>query len=149
MRIKLFTIPALGGEAVLEEMNSFLQSQKILEVESRLAVSSSGAAWCFCVKYADELRAVERERDKIDYKALLEPSVFARFSAFREIRKSLALSEKIPPYAVFTNEELAAMAKVENLTADIIKTIPGIGEKKLEKYGRHFIQSATPDDKKN
>jgi len=42
------------------------------------------------------------------------------------------------PYAVFTDEELSELAKLNPLTAVGMKQIKGIGEKKVEKYGHHF-----------
>ena len=49
---------------------------------------------------------------KIDYRAVLDERTFALFSHLREIRKALAEKEHLTPYAVFTNEQLAEVAKV-------------------------------------
>ncbi|MFZ2899402.1 MAG: hypothetical protein WA004_12310 [Saprospiraceae bacterium] len=34
MRIKTFTIPIIGGEPFVAEMNAFLSSRKVLEIEN-------------------------------------------------------------------------------------------------------------------
>ncbi|MCB9298197.1 MAG: HRDC domain-containing protein [Lewinellaceae bacterium] len=43
----------------------------------------------------------------------------------RETRKRLAQEEGMPAYAIFSDKELAAMAKVERLTAAAMKEIKG------------------------
>ena len=57
----------------------------------------------------------------------------------REIRKRLATEDALPAYAIFTDEELSNIAKIEDLSLAKIKTIKGIGDKKVEKYGQHFL----------
>ena len=63
----------------------------------------------------------------------------------REIRKQIGLEEDIPAYAVFTNEELAGIAKIEVLTLESLRNVPGIGEKKAEKFGPRFIESLSDE----
>ncbi|GAB4494256.1 MAG: HRDC domain-containing protein [Saprospiraceae bacterium] len=144
MQIKLYTIPILGGERLNEEMNVFLRTKKILQVDSRLVSEPQGACWCFCIKYVDDLAATERERPKVDYREVLDEATFRRFAQLREVRKRLAQEEGIPAYAIFTDEELAALAKIEELTPAAMRSVKGVGEKKVEKYGAHFIQKNTP-----
>ena len=42
MQIKIFTIPIMGGEKLLEEMNVFLRSKKVLQVEQHLVQEVGG-----------------------------------------------------------------------------------------------------------
>lgn len=150
MQIQIFTIPILGGERNTEDMNIFLRSKKVLHMESQLVNQAQGAFWCFCIKYLEHEveRGFSAGRKKIDYREVLDEVSFKRFSQMREIRKSLSKAEAIPAYAVFTDEELAELARIEDaLTLDKMKNIKGIGEKKLEKYGHHFINPSKPDEK--
>lgn len=130
----------MGGESLSEEMNVFLRSRKILQVESQLISDHAGACWCFCIRYLDQQAASSgKKKDRIDYKEVLDAASFQRFSKMREIRKGIANAEALPAFAVFTDEELAGMAKLENLTAATLKKVKGIGEKKVEKYGHFFL----------
>ena len=144
MQVRIFSIPIPGGEVQNEEMNVFLRSKKVLHVENQLVQHSHGAFWCFCVKYLDS-PVNTSARSRIDYKEVLNEASFARFSKMREIRKQIAQKEGIPAYAVFTNEELSLLAKKEELSLANMKSIKGIGQKKLEKYGTHFIMKKIPD----
>lgn len=138
MRVKIFTIPIIGAEPFVAEMNAFLGSRKILELEKQLILEGQHAFWSFCITYL-ETGVASAPKEKTDYKKVLDEKSFARFSRMREIRKRLSSEEGVPAYAVFTDEELVAMAKLEDLTLANIKNIKGVGEKKVEKYGQFFI----------
>lgn len=82
---------------------------------------------------------------KTDYKELLDAEAFERFVRMRKLRKEIADSEAIPAYAVFTDAELSEIAKLPVLdTASMLK-IPGIGKKKVEKYGNAFCLAIIKD----
>lgn len=68
MQIKLFTIPISDNGALTEEMNRFLRSNKVLEVENHLVSNEHGASWCFCVKYIGGASVFQKTEIKKDYK---------------------------------------------------------------------------------
>jgi len=138
----------MGGELLTDEMNVFLRSKKVLQVKERLVSSEEdGSCWCFCIRYVDDVAAAEREKVKVDYREVLDEASFKRFSDMRNIRKQVALDVSVPPYAVFTDYELAELAKLETLTLGAMQQVKGIGEKKIEKYGHHFLPK--PADEKS
>ncbi|MCI5146005.1 MAG: helicase [Candidatus Electrothrix sp. AR3] len=139
MQIKIFTIPILGGEQINEDLNHFLNTKKILQTESHLISNTEGSFWCFCIKYLSDNQQSSPKK-KIDYRAVLDSSSFQRFSLMREIRKKLAREQGIPAYAIFTDVELAELAKIEHRTFAAMQEIKGIGSGKLEKYGKHFTE---------
>ena len=138
MQIKIFTIPILGGEKITEEMNRFLNGKKILQTGHHLVNNTEGTFWCFCIKYLPDNSQESAPRRKVDYREVLDSNSFQRFALMRETRKKLAKEEGVPAYAVFTDAELAELAKLETLTLASMKKIKGIGPGKLEKYGEHF-----------
>lgn len=141
MQIKLFAVPLLGGEAIAEELNVFLRSKKVIQLESQLVAQGQTAFWAFCIRYIEGVPA-QPDRKKVDYRQELDPESFARFANMRNTRKQIAQSEGIPAYAIFTDEELAALAVMEELTLSKMKSVKGIGEKKVEKYGAYFVGGA-------
>jgi superfamily II DNA helicase RecQ len=147
MQIRIFTIPILGGELLTAEMNVFLRSKKVLQVKEHLVNNEiEGVFWCFCVRYVDDVAAAEREKGKVDYRELLGETSFQRFTALREIRKKVAQEDSVPAFAVFTDQELAELSRIEMLTPEAIKNVKGIGEKKVEKYAHYFL-SKPPGEK--
>lgn len=137
MQIKIFSIPLFGGEAIEEDMNRFLRSNKILKVDSKLANKQKNAVWTFEIRYVEGSSASATVSKK-DYRELLDEDTFAVFSQLREIRKKISEKEGVPPYAVFTNDELAEMAKLEKRDLAGIQKINGIGSKKTQKYAQYF-----------
>lgn len=143
MQLKIFTIPIHHGDEVEEEFNRFLRSHKILEVDRQIVVLDNSAYWSFAVSYlptaAGNNQSVAEKSARVDYKKVLDPASFERFNTYRNIRKKVAQAEGVPVYTVFTNHELAEMAKVSRpITSDDLKKIPGIGHRKVEKYASYF-----------
>ena len=103
------------------------------------------AYWAFCVTYLlgtpPKVQAPQPERkEKVDYRNVLEAPTFARFAVLRSIRKRLAEADAVPAFAVFTDAELAELAKLEELTPKQMLSLSGIGEKRVEKYGESLCQ---------
>jgi superfamily II DNA helicase RecQ len=112
----------------------------VLSVERKLIEAGHSSFWTFCVEYLDGPLPLEKMAGKVDYKEVLSAEQFARFARLRELRKGLAEKEAVPPYVVFTNEQLAQMVKLETPTAAAVEAIEGIGAAKMGKYGRLFLE---------
>ncbi len=143
MQIKLFTIPINNIEDYNNELNAFLRSHKIVQVEKHLLQTGNSHSWCFYISYIDSSSSpvkISSGKKKIDYKEVLTEEEFAKFSALREIRKKIAKDEAVSAYIVFTDAELAEITKLDELSLSSIKKIKGIGEKKAEKYGNKLIE---------
>jgi len=147
MELAFFCIPATAPEPATTELNRFLRSHRILAVQRELVREGQGAYWAVCVEYLAPVRHGETEagkaggsgKPKVDYKEVLSAEDFEVFSRLREWRKEVAEREGVPVYAVFTNEQLAAMVtgKVDSLTA--MGKIDGIGEARVKKYGNEVL----------
>ena len=62
------------------------------------------------------------------------------FEALRALRRTLAEERGVPPYVVFHDATLAAIAAAQPRNLDALSTIAGIGAKKLERYGPALLQ---------
>ena len=142
MRLKFFTIPAFGGRDAAEEFDRFLASHRIIAIDREFVQDGRGSAWAFCVSYdepGERNASISRRGTKVDYKEVLSEREFEVYARLREMRKQLAEKEGIPAYAVFKNEQLAAMVKggIDSLSA--LGEIPGVGTARAAKYGRPFL----------
>ncbi len=148
MQIKLFTIPISDTGMAQDEMNRFLRGNKILEVESQFFCNLNTACWCFCIRYMEKsFQPGAKPVTKVDYKHELDEKTFGKFSKLRVIRKRVAADESIPAFAIFTDAELAELAKLEKITEKSMRSIKGIGDKKVERYAQHFIGQPRTDEK--
>lgn len=157
MQIKIFTVPIFGGEEAAEEMNKFLRGNKVVDITKSLVQQGDVAYWSFCVTYLlgvpQKVQQPQAERkEKIDYRQVLDDPTFARFAALRAIRKRLAEADAVPAFAVFTDAELAEIAKLDEITPKRMLSINGLGEKRVEKYGesmcRFFAEQTNTKEKK-
>jgi ATP-dependent DNA helicase RecQ len=64
----------------------------------------------------------------------------ALFEALRAYRKQLATDMNVPPYVVFHDSTLQAMAELKPESATELAQVSGVGAAKLEKYGEQFIK---------
>lgn len=59
--------------------------------------------------------------------------------ALRKLRKQLAQQEKMPAYIIFNDAALQDMVFKKPVTLDAFANVKGVGEAKLEKYGKLFV----------
>ncbi|MDJ0701619.1 MAG: DNA helicase RecQ [Woeseiaceae bacterium] len=92
-----------------------------------------------------ELKLREDRKLKTDKKkrretaAALSPADQPLFDALRERRKEIAERLDLPPYVVFHDATLKQMAEHRPRTEADLLSINGVGEAKLERYGRDFL----------
>jgi superfamily II DNA helicase RecQ len=143
MQIRIFNIPLSDTGEMQAEMNRFLATNRALEIEQRFYQNEKGAYWSFCVRYLISNTGSfhqQTRKQKVDYKELLNEKEFAIFSKLRECRKTIAANDAVPAYAVFTDEELAGIARLPAIEVGKLIAVKGIGDKKVEKYGSQLIE---------
>ena len=146
MQIKVFTIPVTSPWAMEEEANKFLRSHRVMTVD-RQFTEEGGGYWTLFVTYQDSqvgATGSAQSEKKVDYREVLSTDEFVRFARYRDLRKELARQQGIPAYAIFTDEEMAQIARMEEVTIPAIAAIKGVG-KRAEKYGQHFISAGTAE----
>ncbi|KNG93821.1 DNA helicase RecQ [Pseudaestuariivita atlantica] len=90
----------------------------------------------------DALKAAETTR-RPAVKALVSDEDAPLMSALKAKRRALAEAARVPAYVIFTDRTLAEMAETRPATLDEMAGIGGVGAKKLERYGRTFLEVIT------
>ena len=62
------------------------------------------------------------------------------FAILKAQRKSLARRVELPPYVIFQDPSLEAMATTYPVTVEELQTIPGVGVGKAKRYGAEFLE---------
>lgn len=143
MYFKIFNIPIPDSEGELERLNKFVSGVRVISVRKEVAVTGGISYWSFVIEYYRENNTGERSetrKNRIDYREVLAEEDFAVYSALRDVWKKLAEQEGVPVYTIATNEQLAEIVTKKTITKNKMSEIQGMGEKKLEKYGGHFIE---------
>lgn len=84
----------------------------------------------------DAKRSSTKQQTKTSLPADLD---VALWEALRERRRELAEEQGVPPYVIFHDRTLQEMCSDTPTTLTRFATLSGVGERKLEKYGKVFI----------
>lgn len=142
MNYRVFSLPAFGDEAAELSLNEFLARHKIIQVDRQFIEQGGLSYWSLCVGYQSQSvsTSVPAKKARVDYKEVLNEEEFAIYAALRELRKQQAEKDGIPVFGVFTNEQLAIMVQKKIKNAAQLKSINGVGDSKLTRYGEVFLK---------
>jgi len=152
IQYKFFTIPIKATREVETELNRFLRSQRVLTVHREFVSQGENSFWTMAVEYlsdgGDDTRKPPGKK-RVDYREVLSPEDFALFVKLRDWRKQVAEKEAVPVYTIFTNEQLAEMAKEKVASKVEMKGIQGVGEARMRKYGDAVLGVVSGDQTKS
>lgn len=148
MQLKSFVIPAMSPERSEGDVNAFLRSHRVLTVERQFVNSDSGSYWAVLVEYAedghaDSARPARRGESREDFNLTLEEQ--ERYERYRKMRNDVSMRKGVPPYVIFTNQELAILARIPQLTEQHVKSIQGIAPSRLNSNIDYFIETTTDE----
>ena len=143
MQVKLFTIPIENIVDFNDELNSFLNNNKVVEFEKQLVQTASGTYWCFYINYIGKYKVKNRyeKSSKIDYKNILSEAEFKTFDMLRLVRRQISKEDNVSAFVIATDAELADVAKLSKIDIKSLQSIKGFGEGKIEKYGKKIVES--------
>ena len=90
-------------------------------------------------KTASRRRAASPAALTADFDGEVDAVTAALFDRLRAVRKDLAAEQGVPPYVIFHDKTLAAMALHKPTSGEAFLRLSGVGEKKLERYGERFM----------
>lgn len=157
MSLHCFAIRALDPGADQQAFNSFCAAHRVLRIERQFVADGVQSFWALCVEVADgpgalpaSLKQPGRGRlgsdggaakgDRPDYKQLLSEADFTVFAALRSWRKAQAEVDGVPLFAVFTNDQLAEVARRRCGSLAALADIDGVGPARVERYGEAVLQ---------
>lgn len=83
---------------------------------------------------------------KVQKAIKIDNELFAVLSA---LRKEISLKENIPPFMIFHDSTLKEMSEYMPATLESLLSIKGVGERKAEVYGKHFLEAICKYMKEN
>ncbi len=66
----------------------------------------------------------------------LDPELAA---ILKDLRKKVASRQKLPPYVIFQDPSIDAMATTYPITVEELQNLPGVGSGKAKRYGQEFV----------
>jgi ATP-dependent DNA helicase RecQ len=71
------------------------------------------------------------------------------FSILKDLRKKLSKKLEVPPFVIFQDPSLEAMATSYPITMEELQNIPGVGAGKAKRYGEEFLKVIKEHVKEN
>jgi ATP-dependent DNA helicase RecQ len=71
--------------------------------------------------------------------ALFSPAERDLFEAMRTLRRRIAVELRVPPFVVFNDVTLRELVRLRPKTPAQMRSIPGIGDRKLVAFGERFL----------
>ena len=143
MQYAFFRISTSAPTSASEQLNEFIHSHSVINVEKHFHADGADGFWSFCLQWQDSSAASSSLKSKnpakIDYRTVLSDAQFSVYALLRDQRKQLAEKDGVPVYAVATNDQLAAMVRGSMTTKSALQQIPGFGESIVERYGKVFL----------
>ncbi len=140
MNYRFFVIPAYNPASAQQELNRFCAGCRVVNVEKAFVANGDRSFWSVCITWMDGSgEKGNRPKSRVDYKEVLNEKDFAVFVKLRTLRKTIAEKEGLPLYALFSNEQLAAMVQKRITTPTALGALDGVGKARLEKYGQTFL----------
>lgn len=144
MKLKVFTFrftPEAGGfdDAALV---AFTTDKEVLAVHEHFFVHELVPTWALLVSYRDVPRAGERDRPReavTDWRASLSAEEQRLFETLRTWRNTRAKRDAKPPYLLFSNRQMAEIAKRRPATLAALQEVEGFGEARAQDFGRELL----------
>ncbi len=114
-----------------------------IETFGLLSVTEAGRAFASAPHIRQSFRAVEdNEFSESDYEddnpatSALDPTLF---NILRDLRSRIARRQQLPPYVIFQDPTLEAMATMYPATLEDLQNLGGVGAGKAKRYGQEFL----------
>lgn len=86
-----------------------------------------------------DIKAVNNSPRRANLGQGIEAEDQGLWNALRSCRKRLAEEQGVPPYVIFHDATLREMLEFRPLTAEQLRSITGVGESKLKRFGEEFL----------
>ena len=144
--LKFFLIPVKDFDAYESELNSFLDSVRVVNINRNFVDQGQNSFVFHEIEYRSDStgepdqKSTSNSKPRIDYKKVLSDDDFALYSKLREWRNDLATKKGMSFYVIFDNKQIAEIAKKRISEKSELIKISGIGEGKVSKYGDDVIK---------
>lgn len=144
MKLRVFTLrlDAATGRFDDADLIAFVDSRDVLSVHEHFFVHEQTPTWALLVSYREIRRPGERDRaaeSRTDWRAELADDARSLYDALRKWRTERSKREGRPPYVLFTNRQMAEIARRRPQTDTALLEIEGIGEAKVRDWAEDVL----------
>ena len=97
------------------------------------------------LRLREDKKLKTQKKARRDRAAALSPADQSLFETLRQRRKEIADQLDVPPYVIFHDATLMQMAEHRPASEAALLSINGVGQAKLERYGKDFLETIAAD----
>ena len=141
VKIISLTFDSVRGGFDDSSLREFLKDKEVVSISDHFFVRNEVPFLTLIIKYfpyrqeTDANFSPQGKRDE-SWREELSESDMGVFNLLREWRAKRSREEGVPPYILFTNKQLAQIAKGRPHTLAELEKVDGVGLAKREKYGQ-------------
>jgi ATP-dependent DNA helicase RecQ len=139
-RLSVFGIVGVEEAALLQPLARALQARGVLVANEHGGLALGGDARAILSGGETVEIVVPPKRSGRRERGDTNPVGDPLFEALRALRRELAQEAGVPPYVIFHDATLRAMAETRPGTLAQLGALPGVGARKLEAYGARFLK---------
>lgn len=127
-----------------EEVREFMKDKELISVHDYFFVKNNIPYLTFVLKYfphraeVDQKLAPKGKRDE-SWRSSLSEKDMGLFNLLRDWRSQRCKKDGLPPYVLFTNQQLAMIVKKRPQSQTELMQINGIGNGKAQKFGEEIL----------
>ncbi len=146
MKAKVFTLRFDTTSRTIDDtaFQGFIEDRELLSLSDHIVEFDREPMMVLCVTYRDVMEPVNRTPPFVSRKSnprdRLDDTEKALFDVLRLWRNKRAEAAGGPAYIVFTNEQLAEVARRRPQGLVDLSKIPGIGEARLGQFGAEVLE---------
>ncbi len=139
MRIFAIAYDAAAGGFDASVVNEFLYSRKLLRLETAFFIHDGVPQWSVLTA-CEEILPENESADGNPLEAGLNEWQRILLQRLREWRKAAAEKRGIPVFLVATNRQLREIVVKAPDTLEKLRSIRGLGQKKVKDYGKEILE---------
>ena len=140
-RLSVFGIVGAEEAALLNPLARALQARGVLVANAHGGLALGGDARAILAGGETvEIVVPPKRTSRRTERNAANPVGDPLFEALRALRRDLAKEAGVPPYVIFHDSTLRAIAEARPGSLAEIGSLPGVGAKKLEAYGEQFLK---------
>lgn len=112
-------------------------SLRVTELGMRVLKSDSSVKMSRPMNSDEKSGSTGRQQKPISKKEQFDELLYDHL---RVLRKELAAKKRVPPYVIFHDTTLTELVETKPVTLDQFSSISGVGESKLQQYGKLFTE---------
>ena len=139
-QLSVFGIVGADEAPLLQPLARALQARGVLVADAHGGLALGGDARAILTGGEAVEIVIPPRRGSRRERASENPVGDPLFDALRALRRELAQEAGVPPYVIFHDSTLRAIAEARPGTLAALGALPGVGARKLEAYGARFLK---------